>query len=161
MRKREDRISTLAPARVKHGQCWTDVTVRNVSRRGLMLQFRQPPARGTFIELRRGPCVVVGQVMWAEDDRCGLRTQDAIDITNFLAAQSTAEPWQAGKVERRSQPRARHADIALRSQLLARALQAAGTSAIVLVGIYLTAVTVHSALAAPMAHVTAALSDHQ
>ncbi|MFW2852646.1 hypothetical protein ACM61V_12065 [Sphingomonas sp. TX0543] len=38
---------------------------------------------------------------------------------------------------------------------------AAGTSAIVLVGIYLTAVTVHSALAAPMAQVTAALSDHQ
>ncbi|TPG48325.1 PilZ domain-containing protein [Sphingomonas glacialis] len=71
MQQREYRITTRAPARLRHGLCWSDVLVRNVSRRGFMLELKNPPASGTMIELRRGQIVVIGQVTWVRDGPWG------------------------------------------------------------------------------------------
>lgn len=158
MRKREHRIATLAPARLKHGLIWSDVMVRNVSRRGMMLELRNPPARGTFVELRRGKTVVIGQILWARDDQCGLRAQDVIDITDFLAERGKRAPWRPGDTDRRYTPRRRATDIAQASQRLARVGQWAGVSLITLLGVYTIVSAAHSALATPMAQISQALA---
>lgn len=158
MKKRETRVETHMPARLKHGLSWADVTVRNVSRRGMMLEMGSPPARGTFVELRRGKLIVVGQVLWARDQRCGLRAQDSIDITDFLAQRRASEAWQPGHPDRRVQPRRRLVDIALRSDTLARAGQWAGLSVLTLFGVYMIVSAAHAALASPIAAVAQALA---
>lgn len=153
MKKREHRIATGASARLRHGLSWSDVMVRNVSRRGLLLELHNPPARGTFIELRRGRTVVIAQVMWSRDDLCGVRAQDVIDITEFVAMRR-ARGWQPGERDRRILPRRRDADIALTSQRLARAGQWAGVSVITVLGVYTIVSAAHSALATPLATIT-------
>lgn len=157
MRKREQRVATRTPARLKHGLSWSDVTVRNVSRRGVMLELHNPPARGTYVELRRGKLIVVGQVQWVADDRCGLRAQDAIDITNFLTQRRASEAWQAGHPDRRVRPRRRLVDIAAASQMLARTGQWVGVSVITLTGVCAIVWAAHAALAVPMAQIAQAL----
>ena len=151
MQQREYRITTRAPARLRHGLCWSDVLVRNVSRRGLMLELHNPPASGTMIELRRGQIVVIGQVTWVRDGRCGVRAQDAIDIAEFVAMRRARATWQPGDGDRRLQPRGRYSDIAMASQRLARAGRWAGLSVIAVLGLYTIVSAAHSALATPMA----------
>lgn len=157
MRKREPRVPTRLPARLKYGRSWYDVTVRNVSRRGLLLELRDPPARGTFVEVRRGKAIVIGQVLWVRDGRCGLRAQDTIDLTDFLAQRRMGESWQVGHPDRRIRPRRRLSDIAQDGQALARVGQWAGVSLITLLGVYTIVSAAHSALATPMAKVTQVL----
>lgn len=96
MKAREARQSVSFPVRIRKDAGWTDACIRNVSSRGCMLQMDAPPPRGSFLEVRRGTVVIVGQVRWAESDRCGLRTQDRISAALLNAAYNNVDAARAG-----------------------------------------------------------------
>ncbi|WP_133365896.1 PilZ domain-containing protein [Qipengyuania sediminis] len=100
-RNRETRRTVRISVRVRTDAGWIDATVRNLSTRGMMLDSPQPLRRNQFVEVTRGHRRVVGRIVWSEAERCGLHSQDMIDIAGLLAT-----PGTPSGVERRSQSRA-------------------------------------------------------
>lgn len=72
-------------ARMRCAGGWQDVTICNVSSRGLMAKSRAVPERGAFVEVRHGSVCIVGQVRWAYGARFGIRSQDKIDILGLMS----------------------------------------------------------------------------
>ncbi|MEZ5712976.1 MAG: PilZ domain-containing protein [Sphingobium sp.] len=109
LRQREARKPVVLPVRIRMDSGWHNAQIRNVSSRGLMLVMKDPPVKGSFIEIRRGTnIVIVGQVRWSGPDRCGIRSQDKIDVA-FMTSKEAKEN-QARKaghqvVERRATAR--------------------------------------------------------
>lgn len=97
---RDPRKSVSLKSRLHSDHGWTDVTIANVSTRGLMLVCESPPAKRSFIEVRHGSASIVGQVMWSEGPRCGVRTREPIDIPALLG-QAPPRP-RTGEDERRT-----------------------------------------------------------
>ena len=77
---REERQKVMIKARMRSGVSWRDVCILNLSVHGVGIQAAEPPARGTYVEIRRGSQVIVARVAWAKGHRAGLRSQDAIFI---------------------------------------------------------------------------------
>lgn len=126
MKPREARESVLFPVRVRDDDHWSDGRIRNMSSRGLMLEMEAPPPRGSFIEIRRGEIVIIGQVRWSSGTQCGLRTQDRVPVDRL--AHPTAGPLHHftgdEPVERRVQVRVMGPqEIAERSRSRARLFQ--------------------------------------
>jgi hypothetical protein len=103
LKPREDRRKTFLRARMRSECGWADVTIANVSSRGLMLQCVAPIERNSFIEVRYRNVCIVGRVVWVGGWRCGVRTQDVLD-TDALLSPSPARPRAPGE-ERRTAPR--------------------------------------------------------
>ena len=99
-KNREKRQTVRLPARMRDETGWRDVTICNVSSRGMMVLTPQPPAPGSYVELRRNNVAIVGQVRWREDGAFGMRAQDVISIT----ALSSSSPSKVGE-ERRQMAR--------------------------------------------------------
>jgi hypothetical protein len=78
MKPREPRRKVMLRARMRIGAAWRDACILDLSSRGLMIQAKEPPRGGSYIEIRRGRHIIVARVMWTNDGRCGLRTQDAL-----------------------------------------------------------------------------------
>ena len=109
LRQREPRHSVILPVRIRMDSGWHDAQLRNVSSRGLMLVMKDPPPKGSFIEIRRGTDInVVGQVRWSGPDRCGIRSQDRINVAYLMsnkAQQSPARKAGHAVMERRATAR--------------------------------------------------------
>ena len=60
-RTREQRRTVALTARLRSDDGWYDVTIGNVSSRGMMLRGRALPAKGEFIEIRQRSVVVIGR----------------------------------------------------------------------------------------------------
>jgi hypothetical protein len=103
LRTREQRRAILLKARLHGDEGWSDVTICNVSSRGLMVECPNPPSKGAFVELRRGACCIVGHVRWSRAGQFGLRSQDRID----LAALAADPQLSANRNDRRSMARER------------------------------------------------------
>ena len=69
---------------MRTGASWSDVCIRNMSSRGLLIETASPPARGTYVEIRRGSDLIVAQSVWVGDRRCGLRAQGRLAVDAFL-----------------------------------------------------------------------------
>lgn len=95
MKAREARQRVAFNVRIRRDSGWIDANIRNMSSRGLMLEIKNPPAKGSFIELRRGSVVIVGQVRWADDNCCGVRTQDRISAGQLKTAYDNCGPGKA------------------------------------------------------------------
>ena len=107
MKPRETRRNVLIPTRMRVGASWSDAHILNLSSRGLLVKASNPPPKGSYLEMRRGPHIIVARVVWAEGDRAGLRAQDRIpDILSEEGA-GGASPGAASQVasERRRAPR--------------------------------------------------------
>lgn len=76
---RDQRKRVLVAADLVDAGRHSRVTILNVSRRGLMASCIEPPLRGCYVEIRKGPHVIVGRVVWSGKLAFGLRTQDYID----------------------------------------------------------------------------------
>jgi hypothetical protein len=89
------------------GAAWRDVRILNASARGLGLHSPDPPERGTYVEVRQGPIVIVARVVWANGSRFGVRTQTAVPIDSLAAGPNAArkaveqQPTGAERIERR------------------------------------------------------------
>jgi hypothetical protein len=166
LKAREERRNTFLRARLRTEHGWTDVTIGNVSSRGLMLQSVEPLQRNCFVEIRHGSACIVGRIVWARGPKCGVRTQDKVDVAGLLsrAPQKPAKPGE----ERRSAPRRPEArparapqEIAESSKRFARVfdwtimMAAAGAA-----GVFM-AQAAWTALDAPLARAEHALSGAQ
>lgn len=85
MKQREPRIKVLIGARMRAGAAWDEVCLLNLSSRGVLAQAAVPPRKGSYIEFRRGPHIIVARVVWAEKHRFGALAQDRIGIDAIMA----------------------------------------------------------------------------
>ena len=127
MKQRSERRKLLVSARMRSDTGWSDVAITNASIRGLGLQTAQPPPRGTYVELRRGQLVINARVVWSNNHRFGVHTQDPVPIAALSARPGTiaapdggAEDYAAsGYKERRRERRVEaHEHSRIRSRLM-------------------------------------------
>ena len=85
LKPREDRRPVSVPARLRSETGWSDVTIGNVSSRGMMLRCVAPPPQRAYIEVRHQGVCIVGQIVWINGARCGVRTQDLVDVAGLLS----------------------------------------------------------------------------
>ena len=154
----------MITARMRHGNAWSDASILNISSRGLLLHSAAPPARGSYVEVRRGAHVIVGRVVWANANRFGVRAQDRLVIDSLVANASPggnpANDADDTPSERRARPRPerlewRHAQ----SRETARALQFACIAGFGLALAACSYEAVSETLARPMAEVSLQLGE--
>jgi hypothetical protein len=80
MRKREPRRRVMLPARLRAPSGWTDVSIRNISSRGMLLHGMCCVPAGTYVEVRRDMHTIVGRIVWQKGTSMGLYTQDRLDV---------------------------------------------------------------------------------
>lgn len=84
MRSRESRRSVRLKARMRLGRDWSDVTIANVSSRGMLLKCDTPPPAGTYIEICGPATALAARAVWVEGNYIGVRIQDRIDIDSMV-----------------------------------------------------------------------------
>jgi hypothetical protein len=104
-KQREPRRNVILRARMRANSDWCDVTICNVSSRGLMAKCAVSIAKGEYVEVRHRTSYIIGRIVWSHGMRFGIRTQDRIDIAALLS-EATLPAENAG-IERRSQRRDR------------------------------------------------------
>lgn len=102
----------MIKARLRAGATWSDACILNMSSRGMLVHAPTTPSRGSYLEIRRGGYVIVACVVWANDNRFGVRTQDAVPADDLIrnpdgAVQSPSRD-ATGFVERRATLRQTH-----------------------------------------------------
>ena len=131
-----------------------DVCVRDISSRGLMIQTRTPPPRGTYVQIECAGHEIVGIVVWRREHRFGVNTCERIDASALARERRPriATPKPGGGVAR-----AVSARVTPQGRMFAQRMEFAivATFAIVLVGA-LGAVAFET-LSRPIAAVSAAL----
>jgi hypothetical protein len=85
LKPREPRRKILITARMRSGSDWDDISLFNISSRGALAQAVLPPSQGTYVEIRRGPHLLLARVMWTDKHRFGVHTQDPIRIDDFIS----------------------------------------------------------------------------
>ena len=95
LKPREDRRPVTVPARLRSEAGWSDVTIGNVSSRGMMLRCVAPPPQRAYIEVRHQGVCIVGQIVWISGARCGVRTQDLVDVAGLLSQAGRRAPQPA------------------------------------------------------------------
>src|SRR5438270_4661112 len=91
LRPREERRRVVLPAQLRAGASWNDACILNTSSRGLMVHMTSPPPQGSYVELRKGPHVIVARVIWSDDQKAGLCSQDPIVVDHVVSASSAAQ----------------------------------------------------------------------
>lgn len=95
MKPRESRQKVLIDARLRHDRGWSDARIVNLSSRGMLVRVAQAPARGSYVEIYRGPHRIVARVVWAEQDRFGAQAQDPITVDVITTGNEAAPPVPA------------------------------------------------------------------
>jgi hypothetical protein len=149
----------MVPARMRLGCRWDDACILNISPHGLLIHVREPLLRGSYVELRRGPYVIVARVVWGEGGRAGLRAQDRMPVEQIVTlagapGQPTAPATAPLRFERRSRPRSHEGN-----RQLGRAMEFACFAVIGLFASTAVLAFVAEALARPLAQVRAALGS--
>ena len=98
---------------MRSGAAWVDVCIVNLSLRGAGLQSASPPARGSYVEIRRASSVIIGRVIWTNGHRFGIRAQDRLPIDAIVAEpkgnERAAPKGDTGLIaDRRAVPRLEH-----------------------------------------------------
>ena len=163
---RAPRLKVLIPARMRISAGWNDACILNISERGLMIRAASaPPRRGSCVELRRGARIIIGRVMWAEQDLVGLSTQDVLDVESIVAvpdgggAEDASSSAIADTFERRAT--VRPATVAERSRQWSRAFDFACMTIFAVAGCVVAFGAVTQLLAAPMAAIELGLAAPQ
>lgn len=152
----------MITARMRTGARWGDVSILDISSRGMLIHASSAPPRGAYLEVRRGSHAIVARVVWTRDQRFGVLTQDRLSIEAIIREPDRSAPEQRRQaecrppVERRTQRRT--ADRHERSRHVGRAVEfaclalAGGSAA--LIGF----AAIEEALRRPLTKVTAALA---
>jgi hypothetical protein len=139
---------------------WGDVCILNISSRGMQLQAPRPPERGSFVEIRRGPHVIIGRVAWAKQHRFGIKSQDLLFVDAITAEPGDDEGQRSQPaytaIERRPRARPPGGD---RSRLAGRAMEFACLGCVVAGGAMALYGVAAEALAKPLSVVSQALGD--
>ena len=139
---------------------WGDVCILNISSRGMQLQAARPPERGSFVEIRRGPHVIIGCVAWTKQHRFGIRSQDVLFVDAITAEPGDVEAQRRQPaytaIDQRVRPRAPNNDS---SRLFGRALEFACLGCVAAVGAMALYGAAAEAFAKPLSAVARALGD--
>ena len=150
----------LIKARVRSGASWSDACILNLSSRGMMVTAPVAPSRGSYLEIRRGPYVIVARVVWADADRFGVRTQDVVaadGLINHPDRQAVAANSDGnGVIERRAAPRPSNVKFEV-SRWRARAMELWTLALLGVIGAALAVEVINGLFAGPMAVVESAL----
>ena len=154
---REERRRVVVQARVRSGAGWNDACILNVSSRGLLIYANCATRPGRYVELHRGEQVIVAKVVWRNNQRMGLFSNDRLPVEQIISNQAAAgaAAATAGEllVERRKRPRDPE-----RSRERARAMEFLSLVLIGLVVAGALAAYATQTLSRPLAKVTAALA---
>ena len=160
LRPREPRTKVHVPCRVDIGGGWADACIHNMSSRGLLVESDAPPEVGGYVDIRRGPLIIIGRVAWRDDHFFGVRTQDPVSLEALVAARKPPANTGDPTAERRSAARfATTGDLARRAELnryRALALQFTGLAITVGATAAFLASQVYATLARPF-HAVAAM----
>lgn len=85
MRTRDPRRNVYLKARMRQGSDWSDVTIRNISSRGMLLWAEEAPRPGSYLEICGPATTLVVRAVWARDGYFGVRSQDKIDIESAIS----------------------------------------------------------------------------
>lgn len=158
MKQREPRRKVLVSARLRDGLGWTHARILNVSSRGLLMRSARAPSPGTYVEVCRGHHHIVARVMWVNQDRFGVHTQDSVAVDAIAGCAETVDENTIPTVERRSRRRTPSAHERLeRSRKTAAAMQFAWIAGLGAVGGILVFDAVSDALERPLRVVSAEL----
>ena len=106
--RREARYKVLLRGRMRAGGLPVEVCVRDVSRRGLLLQAATPPRPGTVVEVMVARRSIVGRVRWSKDRRFGMELNPPISVDAFLAAAVGGSSAPEPSAPRPAHPKKRH-----------------------------------------------------
>lgn len=83
-----------ARMRTEAGQ--VQVSIRNLSSKGMCVSAPHAPARGSYVEISCAGQTILGQVRWSSGTQFGLRTRDPVDAASLLGGRSgqAAPGWQ-------------------------------------------------------------------
>ncbi|QIK78176.1 hypothetical protein G7077_03890 [Sphingomonas piscis] len=159
MKPREQRRNVLIKARMRIAERWGDALILNMSSRGLLIQSRQPPRRGEYIEIRRGKHVIIARAVWSGEDRFGVQTQDviAMDAVIHEPDKSLACPVATETIERRAAQRPTTGSRFEDNRLVGRLLEFACFIFVGATAASIAFFAVGDALARPFSSVTASL----
>jgi hypothetical protein len=111
------RARVLLAARLRTGTGEVDARLRDLSRKGALIECAAPLAIGAEVVFVRGETVVPARVAWAADGRLGLEFREAIDESEVLI--HVAKP-SARMPERFRRPRINGEDMTDHERKLAR-----------------------------------------
>ncbi len=80
LRKRSPRKKVRLSGRMRADYDWIDLSIRDISKKGLMAESADPPDRGHYIEIRRFEQILIGRVVWRNGNRFGVMLSDEIDF---------------------------------------------------------------------------------
>lgn len=84
--RESSRKSLFAAAVLCFGEARASVRIRNISRRGALIECPDPPEAGTALRLVRGSLSAVGRIRWTEGKKAGLAFAGQIDVAGWLAS---------------------------------------------------------------------------
>ena len=160
MKEREPRRKVFVAARMRCGAAWDDVRVLDVSSGGFLLQAKDVPRRGTYIELCRGRKSFVARVVWTGSECFGVRTRERVAVDAFVNPEhsepSARESASGGEpaAMRRLEDNAHRFE---RSRQRARALEYGSLIGVGAFAALLIAMVAGKVLAMPLGMVSAAL----
>lgn len=165
LKPREPRHKALITARIRYGSAWGDVCLLNVSSRGALVQAPVPPPKGSYIEVRRGSQIIVARVMWAEQHRFGIYSQDPIAVDDLISgraptAHKLCDKKQDGDDRRRSPRTLTVGERHEQSRLKARSAEFFCLGAAATIAASLVFRLIQMFLAGSMSQVTAVLASH-
>jgi hypothetical protein len=159
VKPREPRQKVLIDARLRHDCGWSDARIVNLSSRGMLVRVAQAPARGSYVEIYRGPHRIVARVVWAQQDQFGAQAQDPITV-DAIATGKEAEPPVLANIssDRRFRRRAETAaEKHERSRRRSRRMEFLAVTAIGCAAAFLAFDTIDEMLSKPLKAVAAAL----
>ena len=83
---RAPRRSVAVQATMRVGGPRVLVCIRNISARGILVEARQLPARGSYVEIIGPANSLTGRVVWVRNGHFALRTRERLDIAAALGA---------------------------------------------------------------------------
>jgi PilZ domain len=164
MKAREPRRRVMVAARLRTQDGWSDVLIRNISSRGMLIETGTVAPKDKYVELRSGPHAVIGRVAWRKNSQFGIQAQDRIDIDALASRPSKPSASGPPKADddRRTTPRQQSPETLMRtaerSRMIGRASQFAFIGLCVTGAALLIGNQVYDTLASPMRVVTARLA---
>ena len=84
MISREQRHPVAIAARMRGDHGWADISIRNVSLHGMLIQAERPPPPGAYLEVRLANLFYAVRTVWANGRLFGVRTRERIDLRRML-----------------------------------------------------------------------------
>lgn len=102
LKSRAQRRKVQIGCRMRNDLDWIDLTIRNVSRTGLMAETDDPPSRGHYIEIRRFEQIIVGRVVWSSGRRFGVISASPLDVSALIDGKTIPDARERRNAETRA-----------------------------------------------------------